>query len=96
VWGEALSTLITCCFQYRVISCKLQLNIYNSFKSSKRDMVLRHNCNVGFAGFFFISKHLQSWDWYIGKSCLWMKKLLHYFTESHSEAFAMGSYKQPF
>lgn len=52
VWGEALSILITCCFQYRVIPCKLQLNIYNSFKSSKRDLVLRHNCNVGFAGFF--------------------------------------------
>ena len=58
--GKHFSTLITCCFQNRVILCKLQLNIYNSFKSSKRDMVLKHNCDVGFMGFFFISKYLQS------------------------------------
>ena len=58
--GKHLSTLITCCFQTRVILCKLQLNIYNSFKSGKRDMVLKHNCDVGFTGFFFISKYLQS------------------------------------
>lgn len=58
--GKHFSTLITCCFQHRVILCKLQLNIYNSFKSSKRDMVLKHNCDVGSTGFFFISKYLQS------------------------------------
>lgn len=42
------------------ILCKLQLNIYNSFKSSKGEMVLKHNCDVGFAELFFISKYLQS------------------------------------
>lgn len=73
-----------------VVLCKLQLNIYNSLKNSKRDLVLKHSCDVDFARFFFISKYLQlfSTDVCVETSYEW--RVYSNFIRRHSEVFAIA------